>query len=456
MIRLQSIKNDPDWLPKLFNLALAVVAFLLIAVSLIKPWFAVPHYEVFGGELSYSDSALAFYFKLVLILIFIASVAAVTLFWNKRSQRGGILIKGVIMSFVMVVWFPAWLTQRDSNLIGDAAWVQQQHDTLTWLGGDVYRSHSERSVELGTGVNAQDPPDRLAVYRPPSGSIGVTQINDWLWWFGYGPSFTQFVASAWFYAVIGYLLAGLCVCGLYWRRSVTVARKLYKQSILFFIKVSACVIALTAGNVYMAHHSLKSAKLATAMGDYATAKQQIEDAIGCLPSLECDSGVIRQLGYCDVKLENRFSAEAQFYQVDWLERHGHYARARAQLDQMVLSDTDVSRNLARELSRQQLRVAINNINSGRYSSAIQYLDSVLARENNSIQACFHRQLVALQTSDLRSNKASHSELIELYRGLRSKNKKGVIASSNWMLAQGELRMGNVNEAWEARKRSMGK
>ena len=456
MIRLLSIKNDPDWLPKLFNLAMALLAIVLIALSFIKPWFALPHYSSSSGGLSYSGSALVIYFKAVLILIFIVSVTAVTLFWNKRSQRGGILIKGVIMSFVMVVWFPVWLTQRESNLIGDAAWVQQQHDTLTWLGGDVYRSHSERSVELGTGVNAQDPPDRLAVYRPPSGSIGVTQINDWLWWFGYGPSFTQFVTSAWFCAAIGYLLAGLCVCGLYWRRSVTQAREIYKQSILFAIKASVCVVVLTIGSVYMAHHSLQSAKLATSQGDYARAKRQIENAIGWMPSLECDSGVIRQLGYYDVKLENSASTYAQFYRVDWLERHGHYAQARALLDQMALSDMGVSRNLVRELSRQQLRVAVNNINSGRYSSAIAYLDWVLAREDNCIQACFHRQLVALQTSDLRTNQTSHSELIEIYRGLRSKNKKGLIASSNWMLAQGELRMGNVNEAWEARKRSMGK
>ena len=116
---LQFVKNGPDILPKLFSIAMALLAYLLIGLSFIKPWSALPH------------------------------------------------------------------------------------------------------------------------YRPPSGTIGVTQINDWLWWFDYGPSFTQFVTSAWFCAATGYLLAGLCVCGLYWRRCVTQAREISKQSILFIIRVSS-------------------------------------------------------------------------------------------------------------------------------------------------------------------------------------------------------------------------
>lgn len=456
MIKFQSIKNDPDLLPKLLNLVMSLVALGFVVISFIGPWFALPRYDVTSGDFYTLDSKFTLYFKLGLMLISVVVISR--LLWVRK--RGGDwkkpVIKGAILGFVCVLWYPSVIAHRDTELIGDAAWLQQQHDTMTWLGGDVFRAHSERSVELGTGVNAQDPPDRLAVYRPPAGSMGVTQINDWLWWFGYGPSFTQFVGSGWFYALTGYVLLGLCVCGFSWRESVLEARFLFKESIVFLMKTSVVMIVVMVAFVQLAHHALLEAKDSLADSDYLAARAKIERAIGYLPSLCCDTGIIRQLGYCDLKSGERASVNSQLYQVYLLERQGYFERARSVVDSLAADSTTLPRYQAREISRQQLRVAINSINSGRYSRAKSYLDRVLSSEDNCLQAYFHRQLVSLQTGDLVMNQSMHRGLMQLYQGVRSKNKRGVKAASDWMLAQGELKEGHVEKAWEARKRSMGK
>lgn len=456
MIRLPSIKSDPDCLPKLINIVVLAVALVLIWLAFFGPWFSLPHYDRSSGVLYTEDSKITLWFKIVALLVGFFTLARAYLVRTTSGRWTSTVMKGAVTSLIWVLFFPTVLVQRDGGLIGDAAWLQQQHDTMTWLGGDVYRAHSERSTELGTGVNAQDPPDRLAVYRPPVDSLGVTQINDWLWWLGYGPSFTQFVGSAWFYAVMGYFLVLLCVCGYSWRVSVLEARNLYKQGVLYSAKVCVVLFGSAVLMVHLSHHRLVGAKAAMADGQYSLAQSKLDSACDFLPSLRCDTSVIRQLGYIELKLGNADSANAQLYMAHQLESQGHYGQARAVVESLSFQALHIPRYQSREVSRQQLRMAINCINSGRYSRAIEYLDRVLTLENNCFQACFHRQLVALQIDDLAMNRNMHKVLLELSDGFRRKNIRGVKAASAWMLAQGELGAGHVPEALDARKRSMGK
>ncbi|MFC5051541.1 hypothetical protein ACFPK9_13095 [Rubritalea spongiae] len=456
MIKFQSIKSDVDLLPKIFNVVAALVALLLIVFSFLGKWFKFPMYVVETHTFYTIDSEITLCFKLAQLLLFLIFGIGTVLFY----KRGGGWMKPVLLwaicGFVSTLWYPSVLTHRDSEVMGDAAWLQQQFDTMTWLGGDVYRAHSERSVELGTGVNAQDPPDRLAVFKPPVGSMGWTQINDWMWWFGYGPSFTQFVGSSWFFAVCGYLLVGLSVLGFSWRKSEVAARHLFKLSVICGSCLLLSLASVTVLSVKVAHWELSAAKAAISESDYAGARRCIEAACVVMPTIRCDSGVIRQLGYCDVMDDNNGSVDSHFFQIHRLERHGHYDRARSMLDSLAAQSGELPRYQSREVSRQQLRVAINNINSGRYSRAIHYLDSVISNEQNCLQAQFHRQLMSLQTGDLAMNQKMNQSIEDVIQGVRSKTKRGVIAASAWMRAQGELNSGNVSEAWRARRQSQGK
>lgn len=455
MIKLKSITRDPDWLPKSVNLFFAGLAFLLVGVSFLQPWYALPY---LGGSESLfltQDSAYTWWFKGALIIMTLG-FAVFGFFMRKRIKScGAMILRYSVCCLVLILWFPAWITVRDTGISGDGAWLQQQHDTMTWLGGDVYRAHAERSVELGTGVNAQDPPERLAVYRPPAGSLGMQRINDWLWWLGYGPMFTQFVGKGWFYAVGGYALGCVCLCGYYWRRSIPEARQLLRKLVVMLFFLLVLVGGVSVSVVVFAKHMLGKSEEATARGEYEQARENLRSAIHWMPSLECDSGVIRQLGYFDDQLGETDSDYALLYQIFWFEQQGYYGRARQLVDRLSDRRDQMNRSCARELSRHQLRIAINYINSGRYTQAIEHLDRILEEETNCLQACFHRQLMALQIGDIEGNRRMGVRLRTLYQGVKRKNKRGVIAASWWMLAQGELKAGNTEKAWEARKQSKG-
>ncbi|MBT8038397.1 MAG: hypothetical protein KJO21_12725 [Verrucomicrobiae bacterium] len=452
---MKSIVSDPDWLPKAVNFLFAVIAFLSVGFSFLNPWYALPYVSGVDHAWGTHDSIYTIYFKVALVAVTLGFVWWG--YWMRRriQSYGAMMLRYGLCCLVLILWFPTWLTVRDADVIGDGAWLQQQHDTLTWLGGDIYRAHAERSVELGTGVNAQDPPERLAVYRPPIGSLGIHRINDWLWWLGYGPAFTQFVGKGWFYAVAGYALGCICLCGFYWRRSVLGARHLFRQLVILLFFLFLCVGCISVAVVGCARCAMVKSEASTARGDYQQARDHLRKAIRYMPSLGCDSGVIRQLGYFDVQLDEADSDVALLYQVFWFEQQGYYGRARKLVSRLAERKGEMNRECGRELTRHQLRIAVNYINSGRYQLAILHLDQILEHDGNALQACFHQQLMALQTDDVGRNRQMNSRLRAIYQGVKSKNKRGVMAASWWMLAQGEMKAGNEVEAWEARKKSKG-
>ena len=457
MMKLKSIISESDLLPRVVNFLFAGLAFLLVGVSFLKPWYTLP--VLSGGEYSTVDSVYTLYFKGAIILLTMAFSWVVFRRWKKLRSFGSVILRYGMCCLVLMLWFPAWVIVRDAEMAGDAAWLQQQHDTMTWLGGDVYRAHAERSVELGTGVNAQDPPSRLAVYKPPAGELGIERVNDWIWWLGYGPAFTQFVGKGWFFAVAGYGLGCVCLCGFYWRRSVMEARKLLRTLLV----MTAILLSLTVGSsvlvVVSARNALSDTEKAMSEGDYRAARQSLQKAVRWMPSLACDSGVIRQLGYFDKLLGKADSAHSLLYQIYWYEQEGYYARARSLVDELsqrrAANDSELDHFSKRALSRHQLRIAINYINSGRYTLAMKHLGELLEVEENCMQACFHRQLLALQVNDVVANREMNERLNVIYQGVKSKNKRSVIAASAWMLSQGELRAGNTTDAWKARKKSKG-
>jgi len=438
-------------LPKLVNLVFAVLALLLVLLSFLKPWFALPHITIDTDQYFTTDSFLTIFFKLLLLL---ASGGAVLSFLlSKRLRSLKWILQYCLVCLTLVALYPTALILLDVKSAGDAAWLQQQHDTLTWLGGDIYRAHSERSVESGTGVLAQDPPERLAVFRPPTGSFGIDRLNDWIWWLGYGPSWTQFAGKGWFYAVIGYLLLILCIIGYYWRYDIAEARSVLRSGLKRIIVMGAPILVIVG--IYYAYnkHLLRSAENATAEGDYEQAETYLARSAKLMPALLNDSGFIRQQGYTHWQLGKNDTPEAQLYQVFWFDANGYHDRAGALMKS--LANTELPRHVERELSRHFLRVAVNDFNSGKLSQSIDYLAQLLSLEPNCLQAHFHTQLVNLQAQNLVATQHANERVHTLYYGFKSKNKRGVLATSDWLLAQAELAAGNTEAAWAARRKSKG-
>lgn len=450
---VKSFWRDPDLLPKLVNLGCAVVAIGAVILSFLKPWYALPQITTESDQYFTTDSVLTIPFKLFTLGFSLIFFLMLPVFMRRNYRLGQLLLHYSLTSLSITLLFPTLLILLDDTAAGDAAWMQQQHDTLTWLGGDVFRAHSERSVESGTGVLAQDPPERLAVFRPPTSSLGIDRLNDWIWWVGYGPSWTQFAGKGWFFSVVGHLLLTACILGTYWRKNITEARWILrmglKQVVVF------CAIFFSAIGVYYASTKrlLRSAEEATAYGDYAMAERHLIRSANRMPMLMSDSGFIRQFGYTQWRQGRETSPEAQLYQVFWFDQNGYHDRAGALMNS--LAEEKLPRHAERELSRHFLRVAINDLNSGKLSLSLENLARLLSREPNSVQGHFHMQLANLQAHNLSANRHANARIHTLYHGYKSKNKRGVLATSDWLLSQAELAAGNAEEAWTARKQSKG-
>lgn len=450
MIEFKWLKSDRDWLPKLINLSAAFFAIILIVMGYKHTWFALP--TLAGEELDTVTSESTVYFKACHIALY---CLCFSLFLLSKKRRVSFFMAVNVLAVLVCLYFPTFIGQRDVKLIGDAAWLQQQHDNMTWLGGDVYRAHSERSLGWGQGVNAQDPPARLAVYRAPDGALGIEQLDDWVWWLGYGPSFTQFVSKGWFFSVSGSLLLFLCAISYSWRKDMGMTRLLIRRQFIVLCVLVMAYSTVSSFPVFQANRKLKEARYALSTGDYQKAYRYVNSACFALPTLKCDTGIIYQLGYLELTLAKKSSGYSELYHVYEYENGGYYHRARKIIEDMTSHFDKYPVEIQRELMRQQLRVSINEINSNRELLALQRLDKILAVYPASVQALLHSQLIYLKNGNLEALRSVNRKLLSVYKKYQSKNKRGVISLSYLMLAQAELERGNAGLAAEARRLSKG-
>ncbi|MEM9080116.1 MAG: hypothetical protein AAGC74_05425 [Verrucomicrobiota bacterium] len=440
-------------------LATFLLGFLLLAVALKSPWFVLPTSVDQTGELITRDVAVTRTFRLGL---FIALVVLVLLLAVQCFRRGWQdMLSGSFLWAIGILpllwWYPQWVIVQDANTSGDAAWLQQQHDNLTWLGGDVFRAHSERYNEAQLQVNMQDPPLLLAAFRAPMDkltTLGIEEIPEVIWWFGLNPAFSQFAGTGWFAAWLGVGAIALGSFGWLKHLSGKVRRILLKRG--FIVLILSCTLVACAGllPVLKASSALRASKNAALQGQYNACLSQLEIAKRWMPSLAFDSTVILQQGRMETLLALKTST-ADLYRVWKLENEGYGSRAKELLYELELRRTIMPRSLQRELSRSWMRVTIDDFNSGRLSEAKSQFQHLCDVEPAAIQARFHLQLTALQTADIETNRRCAHEIKELYAPFLRKNKRGVISTSNLILSQGELVSGNPLLAAEARRESKG-
>jgi len=450
MMLLKKILTSKNLLPNITSLGVSLIAIGCIILGLVSPWFSLPLDH--SGEYSSLDSSITPWFKVAVILCLCITIILSLL---KPNNVRLLLLNGCFATLMIILAYPVFLGQRDSELIGDAAWLQQQHDSMTWLGGDVYRAHSERAIGWGVSVSAQDPPSRLALYRPPSARLSWDRITDWIWWLGYGPAFTQFVGKGWLLCTGGVLISSFSILGMTWRSDERKARQLFRKAVTraSLMLIIALIIGMTP--VLLAGYYLEKAKASLSEGHYQESRSLLDNACRALPSLELDTGMLRQKGLLDTRLGQHSTSEAALFRIQRYEEDGYYARGRQELDALLQQPSKLSYTIMRECLRHQLRVAINEINTGQNSQASHRLTTILTSSPNCIQAAFHQQFLALQNGDITTNRSMHEKLQRVYSGIRTKNKKGLLAATSFMLAQAELEAGNTAAANKARSQSKG-
>lgn len=444
---------------RLAALGTFLFGFLLLVMALRAPWFTLPTGVASDGGVVTRDVFATGVFRVGLIIAIL--LLLVTLLGPALQRRWseclGRSFLWALVVFPLLWWYPQWLIVHDAEASGDAAWMQQQHDNLTWLGGDVFRAHSERYNEIQLQVNMQDPPLLLAAFRAPMDrltTLGIEEIPEVIWWFGLNPAFSQFAGRGWFAAWLGVGAIALGAFGCLKSLPGGGRRTLLKRGFGVILVTGLLVGSAGLFPVLQASAALRAAKESALKGDAEGCVFEIEKAKRWMPALSFDSTLILQQGRMETLLDKETPA-GQLYKVWKLETEAYGSRAKELLYDLEQQRGQLSRAYQRELSRSWMRVTIDDFNSGRLSEAKKQFAFLCAMEPTAIQARLHLQLTALQSGDLKVNRRCRAEIEALYEPFLRKDKRGVLATSALMLAQGELYAGNALLAAEARRESKG-
>lgn len=432
-------------LPKIAALGALAIGILFLLGSIALPWMKVP----LGLESTVDAPATAFWKTLFTLGLVLA-------LWLQLRGRSAAAMRIVCILPVLLISYPQAVIVFDDETSGHLAWLQQQHDTITWLGGDVFLAHGTRYQGQTPAVDMEEPPLRLAAFRPPlvaPWSLGIAEIPDLIWWLGYNPAFCQFISKGWVFGNLGLLL--LLTGWLGWRRKDDEHGSRANEfrlcantfTISFLVWFALACIPIT-----MASFSLKKARQDALNDEPAKGLARLHQACRAMPALCFDSGVIAQKGSFESAIGNDTVPEARFQSLLALERDGYQHRAAEQLEQLI-ADGPHSPEVDRELTRTLLRMAIDDFNAGNSQEARRRMRMVCHREPTAIQALFHLQLLALQGNHLEENRRCREAIASIYHNFQRREKKAVISAGWLMLAQGELETGATLAAAEAREKA---
>lgn len=442
-----------------FSILMAAGGLLLFLLGLCLPWFALPTGFDSSGSLVLSDAPATLWWKCGCLAV-IAGTFAWLVFRRKSGGLHGKLTALFAAVLPFLLWYPQAVIVMDETNSGDSAWLQQQFDNLTWLGGDIYRGHSERPVPDGMGLWAQDPPNRLAAFRPPmagSFSLGIAELPDLIWWFGYNPAFSQFGARGWFLCVFGMML--LLTGSFAWGQRAAVAggrHRLMRGTAIALSASSAVVLLLALLPVILGGRALRQARESAMAWQPEAALLELESACDRMPALRLDSGVIYQRGSLLRQLGRPEEPSAKLHEAWLLSDKGYGPRSSALIEELISQGDALTVSERREALRGLLREAINDMNSNRLTEAKRKFRLLLDANPVCLQGWFHFQLASLQTGDLEANRHAASRVEALTKAYLRKEKRGIVAASQAMLAQGETRAGNTEAAVAARQRSQGR
>ncbi len=436
------------------RIALLLVALLgaaFLGLSLKSSWHAIPIGldEVVEAPATRWFKGILLIGSMILFFVFVISFWRKTIAWNTLTMV-------ILIQFILLLVFPFAVLNLDPAYSAKATWLQQQFDTLTWLGGDVYKAHSDRYDFRALSVNVQDLPFRLAAYRPPDQgllSYGVSDWQDWSERMGYGAVFAQFIGKGWSVGCIGLVFLLVGVSGFYMR--IDEKEKQWSAKALFFWGGMSGIIMVLLTNlpIQLASKSLSSARQLNVNGDFQQALQKLEMAENQLPSLQFDTGFLLQKGALQSTLQIEELA-TKLYRVYQTGRRGLKHQVEVQLEALLNEQTTNDIGYL-EANRMLMHLAIDSLNVGQNQKAMVLFEKSLQRDPAGLMAHFHLQLLALKTASLADNTRHHEAVKAILATYQRKEKRAILAASHLMLSQGEFAEGNIAAASLARKRSRG-
>ena len=348
-------------------------------------------------------------------------------FWLFRPGRRFTDISLLSLWFVLLLTYPCFVIVHDSEISGRAAWLQAQHENLTWLGGDLSVSEEYKNANWKSRLYIVDTPRRVSLLQLPTWQptqFGLDRLPDLLDWLGLTNTFCQFVQTGWLVAMFG--TACLLLASCFSDGVMQLSRLRHAGLAVFLATTFICPVAWSCP--FRAGSHITEARELTARGQYSAALEHIERAAQIMPVLREDTDYIAQVGLLEHRLQ-RPTDTASLFVANLLEREGFTERALEQYELLAL-DSERPSALRREACRGMLRSAVNTLNSGSISDGMDQLRRVLTVEPCSLKANYVLQLACLHSGRRQELSPLVDRIYAIYACFRFPNKKVVLAASH--------------------------
>ena len=194
-----------------------LLAFALLALSILLPWFPIPISirEGSGGTYSviYGEPVSTIIFKAFAAVILLG---ACWLRYRWRGRRGAatpMTVGGSLLLIAIAIAYPALTVQRCAGISAHAAWLQMQNYSIIQPSGDLFTAQEYAYQPRQPEVDVKQIIPRAFEALPTPVIVSffglhLAELPDILCELGFSPGFCQFVARGWFCGVFGsFLLA---------------------------------------------------------------------------------------------------------------------------------------------------------------------------------------------------------------------------------------------------------
>lgn len=441
-------EGDLFSLNRLLFFAVSLAGFAALALSLQQTWFGVPVAPPEGAN-SYHDIILSTPACTIIFKALLA-VAAILMVSSWLWKRQWTFVSAAIASVMMLIplCFPYFVLTQSPQLSADAAWLQMQHDNLTWLGGDIYLNAELAAKGWRSKAYIVDAPRQLSVVSLPSWSpseFGLHRTENLLEWLGYSNAFCQFVGRGWSLAIVGSFLLFLS--------------SLQQQGRLIFNRAGAALvlfstIALLAAitgwtRPFLASQQIRMAAELSSNGDNAAANEHLNNAVSLMPVLGQDTFYVSQRGILDKRLGIQ-SEYASLQTARGHESNGRFDQAWDILIDLANSD-DVA--IQRESNRGILRFAIQDYNSARFELSSERFALVLRRYPCDVKLIYLMQLQAIREARIERVNELRDWMYEACRYLNFGTTKVLRASAQQHAATAVGFGDDPNAIWDAQRKA---
>ncbi len=418
---------------KLMLAAVFILGFACIVASVMSTWFAIPTLVEVSGtqQIVAVDSPITVVFRTITALVTLTIVAIWWMRPDRRQWATGVAAFGL----VVLLLFPHCQMVWQPTITSQAAWLQIQHENLTWFGGDIFRGQELEGTPAQIQLYLSDSPRQVSVLKLPNWTLsnfGLELLPIVCEGLGYTNTFCQFASVGWPLAVGG--LTCLLLVTTFQNQRLSVPR------IRIAVQTIACCGVLggvSAGDApFVASLRVQQAANTTHRGDHLKALEQLNAAADVWPPLKEDTWFVAQTGLLE-SLAGIESASARLHEARSLEDAKQFDPA-VHAYREIASTYGNSIAVRREATRGILRYAIRALNSGEIAKSLAGFEDVLTLEPCNIKSLYGLQVAYRWTAQDAASKAIHRRFANVYAHLHFPNKEIVVQKSRALCDRPQL------------------